>query len=88
MASAKEILVREVERLSEEDAARVLELLRTQKTTGARQRAGITREELIQRAAGIPGIRPPDPDAPPFKKVEPIETRGIPASRMLIADHR
>jgi len=32
MASVKEILVQEVERLSEEDALRVLELLRTEKT--------------------------------------------------------
>jgi hypothetical protein len=34
------------------------------------------------------GIRAPDPDAPPFEEIEPIQTRGIPASRMLIADRR
>ena len=88
MASMKEILVQEVERLSEEDARQVLELLRTTKTAGATHRPKLSREELIRRAAGHPGIHPPDPDAPPFEKVEPIETRGVPASQMLIADRR
>ena len=88
MASVKEIPVQAVERLSEEDARRVLELLRTEKTAGVMQRSKLTREELIRRAAGHPGIHVPDPDAPPFEKVEPIETRGVPASQMLIADRR
>ena len=89
MASVKEILVREVERLSEEDAQEVLDLLRTKKNGAVTpDRPKLTREELIRRAAGHPGIHPPDPDAPPFEKIEPIETRGIPASQMLIADRR
>jgi hypothetical protein len=85
----KEILVQEVARLSEEDAQEVLNLVRT-KNTGAvtPDRPKLTREELIRRAAGHPGIHPPDPDAPPYEKIEPIETRGIPASQMLIADRR
>jgi hypothetical protein len=89
VASVKEILVREVERLSEEDAQEVLDLLRTKKNgavTPGRQK--LTREELITRAAGHPGIHAPDPNAPPFERIEPIETRGIPASQMLIADRR
>ena len=48
----------------------------------------LAREELIRRAAGHPGIGLPDPDAPPFEKIVPIETRGIPASELLIADRR
>jgi len=88
MASVKEILVQEVERLSEEDARQVLELVRTKKTAAVGRRPKLTREELIRRAMGRPGIHVPDPDAPPFEKVEPIETRGIPASQMLIADRR
>lgn len=88
MASVKEILVQEVEQLSDEDARQVLELVRTKKTTAAGQRPKLTREELIRRAMGRPGIHVPDPDAPPFEKVEPIETRGVPASQMLIADRR
>ena len=89
MSSVKEILVQEVERLSEEDAREVLELLRTKKTAAVTpERRKLTREELIGRAAGHPGIHAPDPNAPPFEKIEPIETRGIPASQMLIADRR
>ena len=89
MTSVKEILVKEVERLSEEDAREVLELLKTRKTAAvAPDRRKLTREELISWAAGHPGIHAPDPNAPPFEKIEPIETRGIPASQMLIADRR
>jgi len=88
MASAKEILAQEVERLSDEDAARVLELLRSTKAVGAKARQELTREELIRRATGRPGIRPPDPKAPPFRKVRPIECPGIPASELLIRDRR
>jgi hypothetical protein len=89
VTSAKEILVHEIERLSEEDARTVLELLRTKETVAVTPaRPKLTREELIKRAAGHPGIHAPDPNAPPFEKIEPIETRGIPASQMLIADRR
>jgi hypothetical protein len=87
MASVKEILVQEVERLSDEDARRVLELLRTT-TAGVTGRPKLTREELIRRAAGHPGIRPPDLNAPPFRKVKPIKCPGIPASELLIRDRR
>ena len=80
MPSEKEILVQEVERLSEEDAREVLELLRTKNKP--------TREELIRRAAWHPGIHAPDPNAPPFRRVEPIECPGIPASELLIRDRR
>jgi len=85
----KEILVQEVARLSDEDAQEILELVRTKKKGAVTpERPKLTREELIKRAAGHPGIHVPDPDAPPFEKIEPIETRGIPASQMLIADRR
>jgi hypothetical protein len=88
MASAKEILFQEVERLSEEDAGRVLELLRSTRTAAATERPDLTRQELIRQASGRPGIRPPDPDAPPFRKVTPITCPGIPASELLIRDRR
>ena len=48
----------------------------------------LTREDLIERLAGRPGIHVPDPGAPPFEKLERIATRGIPASELLIADRR
>ena len=88
VTSVKEILVREVERLSEEDAGRILELLRSTKTTVVKERPELTREELIRRAAGHPGIHAPDPNAPPFRKVKPISCPGIPASELLIRDRR
>ena len=89
MTPVKEILVQEVARLSEEDAQEVLDLVRARKKGAvAPERPRLTREELLKRAAGHPGIHLPDPDAPPFEKVEPIETRGMPASRMRIADRR
>jgi hypothetical protein len=89
VTSVKEILLQEVERLSEEDAQELLDLLRTKKDGAVTPgRPKLTREELIKRAAGHPGIHAPDPNAPPFERIEPIETRGIPASQMLIADRR
>lgn len=89
MTSVRELLVREVERLSEEEARDVLELLKRRQTTGiGPETRELTREDLIKRLAGRPGIRVPDPEAPPFEKLEPIPTRGIPASQLLIADRR
>jgi len=90
VTSVKDLLVREVGRLSEEDAREVLELVkkRTVSALGPQKRKGLTREDLIKRAAGRPGIGLPDPEAPPFEKFERIETRGIPASKLLVADRR
>jgi hypothetical protein len=87
--SSKEILVQEVERLSEKDAREVLDLLRAKKAGAvAPVRPEPTREELIQRAAGHPGLHAPHRNARPFRKVEPIECPGIPASELLIRDRR
>ena len=88
MASVKKILVQEVERLSEDDAQRVLDLLRTTRAADATDRTKLTREELIRRAASQPGIRPPDLNARPFRKLTPVECSGIPASELLIRDRR
>jgi hypothetical protein len=89
VTSVKEILLQEVERLSEEDAREVLELLRTKKTAAVKpEKRKLTREELIARAAGHPGIHAPDPNAPPFRKIKPIDCPGIPASELLIRDRR
>ena len=89
MTSVRELLVREVERLSEEDAREVLDLLKRKQAAGiGLQTPTLTREDLIERLAGRPGIHVPDPGAPPFEKLERIATRGIPASELLIADRR
>lgn len=89
MASVRELLLREVERLSEKDASEVIELLKRKKPTEITpEKPEVAREELIRRAAGHPGIRVPDPNIPPFEKFEPIECPGIPASELLIRDRR
>jgi hypothetical protein len=89
MTSVRELLVREIERLSDENAREVLDLLKRKQATGiGLQMPKPTREDLIERLAGHPGIHVPDPEAPPFEKLERIATRGIPASEMLIADRR
>jgi hypothetical protein len=87
--SAKEILAQEVEHLSEKDAQEVLDVLRARKAGAVTPESPqLTREELIQRAAGHPGIHAPHRDARPFRKVEPIECPGTPASELLIRDLR
>jgi hypothetical protein len=87
--SAKEILVEEVGRLSEEDAQEVLDLLRTKKPgVVTPERLQLAREELIKRVSGHPGIRAPHPNARPFRKIEPLECPGMPASELLIHDRR
>ncbi len=89
MNSAKEILVEEVGRLSEKDAQEVLDLLRTKKPgVLPPKKLQPTREELIKRASGHPGIRAPLPTARPFRKIEPLESPGMPASELLIRDRR
>jgi len=89
VTSLRELLVQEVGRLSEAEAREVLELLRTKRPPAvAPERPKPTREELIRRAVGHPGIHAPDLNAPRFGKVEPIECAGIPASELLIRDRR
>jgi len=87
MTSARELLARRIERLSEEDAREVLDLLKRKQAMGTGL-PRLTREDLIERLAARPGIHVPDPAAPPFEKLERIPTRGIPASELLIADRR
>ena len=89
MASAKESLVRLLEQLYEEEARRVLELIgmREARLPWSKETPS-TREILIQRLAGKPGFRVPEPNAPPFRKFVPIECPGIPASKLLITDRR
>ncbi len=84
MTTAKEILAQELKHISEE-ARDVLELVRAKKSsTVMKERQVLTREELIRRAARHPEF--PNPNAPPFEQIVPIETRGVPASELLIAE--
>ena len=87
MASTKQSLHDRVEQLTDEQARVVLDWLSSLPPAGAPKQE-LTREEILRRAADLPGIRVPDPNAPPFEKFEPIKTRGMPASEMLIRDRR
>ena len=85
MATAKEDLRDKVDRLSEEEARKVLDLI------AARERAAdgkLTRDAIRARLAGDPGFRVPPQDAQPFRRVQPIHCPGVPASELLIADRR
>jgi hypothetical protein len=89
MATAKESLRDKVDRLSEEEASEVLELIAA-KEPGSAHSAGkkLTREDIRARLAGRPGFRMPPEDARPFRRVRPIECPGVPASELLTADRR
>jgi hypothetical protein len=89
MATAKESLRDKVDRLSEEEASEVLELIAA-KEPGSAHSPGkkLTREDIRARLAGRPGFRVPPEDAPPFRRVRPIDCPGVPASELLIADRR
>ena len=89
MATAKESLREKVDRLSEEEAREVLDLIAAKATEQARSaRKKLTREGIRARLAGRPGFRVPPDDAPPFRRVQPINCPGVPASELLIADRR
>jgi hypothetical protein len=89
MATAKESLRDKVDRLSEEEAREVLDLIATKESEPARSpRTKLTREGIRARLAGHPGFRVPPEDAPPFRRVQPINCPGVPASELLITDRR
>jgi len=89
MATAKESLRDKVDRLSEEEAREVLDLLATKEPEPASSpRKKLTREVLRARLAGHPGSRVPPEDASPFRRVRPINCPGVPASELLISDRR
>jgi len=52
---------------------------------GSVERPQLTRGDVIGGAAGHPGIHVPDSDPPPCESIDPIEMRGVPTSRMLLA---
>jgi 16S rRNA C967 or C1407 C5-methylase (RsmB/RsmF family) len=89
MATAKESLRDKVDRLSEEEASEVLELMAAKEPGWAHSPGKkLTREDIRARLAGRPGFRVPPEDARPFRRVRPIDCPGVPASDLLIADRR
>ncbi|MGA3257767.1 MAG: hypothetical protein ABSE35_02725 [Bryobacteraceae bacterium] len=89
MATAKEDLRGKVDRLSEEEARKVLDLMAARQPQPARAPEGeLTRDAIRARLAGKVGFRVPPGDAQPFRSVKPVHCPGIPASELLIADRR
>ena len=88
MATAKESLRDKVDRLSEEEASEVLELIAAKEPGWAHSPGKkLTREDIRSRLAGRPGFRPTE-DARAFRRVRPIDCPGVPASDLPIADRR
>ena len=81
MSAAKEVLLEEVESLSDKEAMRLLEFLHTLKSK-------INSEKLLKDLTSNPDFSPPRNFPPYFKKVEPVIGKGIPASQLLIQDRR
>jgi len=89
MATAREDLREKVDRLSEEEARKVLDLIAARPPEPARAPEGeLTRDAIRARLAGKVGFRVPPGDAKPFRRLQPIRCPGIPASELLIADRR
>jgi hypothetical protein len=89
MATAREDLREKVDRLSEEEARKLLDLITARQPEPARAPEGeLTRDAMRARLAGEAGFRVPPGDAKPFRRVQPICCSGIPASELLIADRR
>ena len=81
MSPTKESLLQTIEALSEADAQRAIELIRHIK-----QESDL--DYLYQVLGNHPGFRLPSRDNPRLDPIEPAETTGIPASRLLLRDRR
>jgi hypothetical protein len=81
MVTAKDEVREALERLTDDEAAEMLALVR--KIERRRER-----ERIFEQLRGIPTFRVPDPGAPDFRRVVPIDAPGKPASEMLIEDRR
>jgi hypothetical protein len=81
MSPVKEALRETIERLSDEDAARLLEVARRLFPAG-------TGSRTLQRLAEDPAFRLPADRSRGFRPVEPIHCRGIDASRIIEESRR
>jgi len=87
MASTKRFLQQAVAQLTEEQARRVLDLIE-QMLASAPGKRELTHRQMQERLAADPNFTLPTTDAPPFEDFEPLESSGIPASQLLVADRR
>jgi len=81
MLSVKEALRDTIDSLTEEEAYRIWEFAQH---VYKRPRASLT----IRRLASDPTFRVPAREIGPFRLVEPVDGKGIPASRLLVEDRR
>jgi len=81
MRAVKEVLLDEIESLSDEEAAKLLEFLHT-------LRNRMDSERILKDLALNPAFSVPRNFPPRFKKVEPAVGKGIPASQLLIQDRQ
>ena len=81
MKSAKEALHQTVEKLSDEEARQVFEIVQ-------RIRRGKRDSQTLRRLAHDPSFHVPRKGASTFPVVKPVEGNGISASRLLGQDRR
>jgi len=81
MLSVKESLRTTVDSISEEEALRVLSFIE-------QMRKHPVRSSTLKRLAGDPTFKVPPRKLGAFAKVDPMEGKGTPASRLLVEDRR
>lgn len=81
MSPAKESLLQTIEALSDEEASQAIELIRQLKTES-------DMDYLYRVLGNNPAFRLPARDNPKLDPVQPAETTGIPASKLLLRDRR
>jgi len=87
MAPARQSLLEAVGHLTEEQARQVLEVIERMGASAPEQDA-LTHRRVLDRLAGDPSFTVPAQAPGPFEDFEPVDSRGIPASQLLIADRR
>ena len=77
MTSARELLLKEIEQLDEEKTRKTLEFIQNLST-----------EKTLERLKNHPAIKVPADHSRGFREIRPAQTKGIPASKLLIGDRR
>ena len=77
MTSARELLLKEIEQLDEEKTRKTLEFIQN-----------LSKETTLERLKSHPGIKAPADHSRGFREIRPAQTKGIPASKLLIGDRR
>lgn len=81
MSQVKQSLYETLDRLDDEQARLILAFATNLQKQGKRSRT-------LERLAQDPAFQVPAQDPPVFPVVEPIQSDGVPASKLLIEDRR